>query len=250
MDFVLKMVVGQKLFWLDDPGCVPCYPPAPEVALQLCECFQCEVRALERRLHQAKLSSRRQAHLHNPNLIFKDTKRPPPEPVTSLLVQSSSVVVEVDETDVAVVIEPPCQFDDSRPVVLDTVPVQVIHATDTKLYLTSVQDAMVGTNVTQSSPVGALDAVFEAFHEQWKRVGAAMMRCPLLTGKLWLTLLEPPCHNGSCHRLRSARSSFWQRSHIRNPLPPRVWMECHAVTCSCRPKPAVQFLQPLCKSIS
>ena len=139
------------------------------MALQLCECFQCEVRALERRLHQAKLSSRRQAHLHNPNLIFKDTKRPPPEPVTSLLVQSSSVVVEDDETDVAVVIEPPCQFDDSRPVVLDTVPVQVIHAADTKLYLTSVQDAMVGTNVTQSSPVGALDAVFEAFHEQWKK---------------------------------------------------------------------------------
>ena len=164
-----KWWLGRSCFGLDDPGCVPCYPPAPEVALQLCECFQCEVRALERRLHQAKLSSRRQAHLHNPNLIFKDTKRPPPEPVTSLLVQSSSVVVEVDEADVAVVIEPPCQFDDSRPVVLDTVPVQVIHATDTKLYLTSVQDAMVGTNVTQSSPVGALDAVFEAFHEQWKK---------------------------------------------------------------------------------
>ena len=177
--------------------------------MQLCECFQCEVRALERRLHQAKLSSRKQAHLQNPNLIFKDTRRPPPEPVTSLLVQSSSVVVEVDETDVAVVIEPPCQFDDSRPVVLDTVPVQVIHATDTKLYLTSVQDAIVGTSVTQSSPVGALDAVFEAFHEQWKKRWCRHDKVPLHTGRLWLTLPEPPCHNGPCRCLRLALSSSW-----------------------------------------
>ena len=160
---------GRSVVGLDDPGCIPLYPPMPEVAMQLCECFQCEVRAFERRLHQARVSTKKQAHVQNPNLIFRDTRRPAPEPVSTLLVKSNSVVVEVDDTDVAVVIDPPCQFDDSRPVVIDTVPVQVIHATDTKLYLDSVHEAMVGTTVTQSQPIGALDAVFEAFHEQWRK---------------------------------------------------------------------------------
>ena len=159
---------GRECCGLSDPGFVPTSPPDPDTALLLCECFACELRFFERRLQQSRKSSRIQAH-NNPNLIFRDTKRPSPEPVSSLLVNSRSAVAEVDEDDVAIVLDPPCLFDDSRPVLLGDVPVPVVHATDTKLYLDSVDAAQQGVSVTQSRPVGALDEVFAAFHEQWQK---------------------------------------------------------------------------------
>ena len=160
---------GRSSVGLSDPGFVPVSPPDPGTASQLCECFDAEVRSFERRLSQAKKSNRTQAHARNRNLIFQDTRRPAPEPVSSLLVHSKSEVVEVDQDDAAVIIEPPCQFDDSKPLLVGEVPVTVIHATDTKVYLESVDAAVPGMQVSQAQPLGALDEVFEAFHAQWKK---------------------------------------------------------------------------------
>ena len=160
---------GRACIGLSDPGFVPSSPPDPELATALCECFECEVRFLERRLSHAKQTARKHAHKQNPNLIFKDTRRTMPEPVSSLLVKHRSQVVEVDAEDVAVVLDPPCQFDDACPVLVAEVPTQIVHATDTKLYLESVQHVTVGDQVAQAKPVGALAEVFEAFHVQWKQ---------------------------------------------------------------------------------
>ena len=108
-------------------------------------------------------------HEQDPNCIFKDTQRPKPEPVSSLLVESKSVVTEVDEQDCAVVLDPPCLFDDATPVLVHQQPVGIVHATDTKLYLESVDNVCLGDSVSQSKPLGKLEEVFKAFHEQWKK---------------------------------------------------------------------------------
>ena len=160
---------GRGCIGLSDPGFVPQHPPAPDLALQLCECFASEVRCLERRLVQARKTARAHAHSRNPNLVFKDTQRPMPEPVSTLLIQHKSQVTEVDADEAAVVIDPPCQFDDTKPVVLGTTATAVIHATTDKVYLETVQAAQVGQTVSQSHPVGDLDEVFRAFHEQWQK---------------------------------------------------------------------------------
>lgn len=160
---------GRGCFGLSDPGFVPGHPPAPDLALQLCECFSSEVRCLERRLVQAKKTARAQAHSRNTNLIFQDTRNPMPEPVSTLLVQHKSQVTEIDADEVAVVIDPPCQFDDTRPLVLGTQVTTIVHATPDKVYLEDVEDVQVGQVVTQTEPIGALDAVFQAFHEQWRK---------------------------------------------------------------------------------
>lgn len=154
---------------LSDPGFVPVALPDPAMAYQLYECFDCELRGFESRLARSKKAHRAHAHEINPNLIFQDTKRPAPEPVSSLLVKHKTVVAEVDLDDVAVTLQTPCPFDDTQPVFVDDVPVHVIHATEDKVFLESVQGVKPGMSVTQSHPVGALDAVFEAFHDQWKR---------------------------------------------------------------------------------
>ena len=161
--------IGRGCIGLSDPGFVPLHPPSPDIALQLCECFSSEVRCFERRLMQARKTARVLAHTHNPNLVFRDTQRPVPEPVSTLLVHQSSQVAEVDEDDVAIVLDPPCLFDDTKPVMVGAQATEVIHATDTKVYLASVKDAQVGQPVTQTQPVGALDEVFQAFHEQWRK---------------------------------------------------------------------------------
>ncbi|CAL1173968.1 unnamed protein product [Cladocopium goreaui] len=160
---------GRNCVGLSDPDVVPSSPPDPCVALSLWECFDGEVRSLERRLSQAKKTARVHAHARDPNLIFRDTRRPLPEPVSSLLVTHRAVIAAVDPDDVAVELEQPCLFDDSRPVLVDDMPVPTIHATDTTLYLGTVQHAKPGMQVTQQTPVGTLDAMFDAFHEQWQK---------------------------------------------------------------------------------
>ena len=161
--------LGRVCIGLSDPGFVPSSPPAPDLATQLCECFQCELRSFENRLANSKKAARVHAHEKNPNLIFRDTRRPAPEPVSSLLVKQKTMVAEVDMEDVAITLQKPCQFDDTKPVLVDDVPVPVIHATEDKVFLESVQGLQPGMSVTQSTPVGSLDAVFEAFHEQWQK---------------------------------------------------------------------------------
>lgn len=178
---------GRSCIGLSDPGYVPSSPPHPDMAMQLSECFSGEVRFFERRLLQARRAVRSHAHAQNPNLIFRDTRRPQPEPVSSLLVQHQSTVAEVDEDDVAVVLEPSCLFDESRPVLLGSEPVPVIHATDTKLYLTSVKHAQPGMTISQAEPVGKLDVVFAAFHEQWKKRWCRHDQVP---HSHWQTLVE------------------------------------------------------------
>eukprot|EP00435_Cladocopium_sp_Y103_P020978 s358_g5.t1 len=142
---------------LQDPCCVPDAPPAPAVA------------CLERNLIAAKKSTRTSDHKRNPNLIYQDTKRPMPEPVSTLLSVCRSQVVAVDHDDAAVDIEPCQPFDPDKPVVVGHHTVGLIHVDDSRLYLDDVSVTQSGMTISQSSPVGSLDAVFAAFHEQWKK---------------------------------------------------------------------------------
>eukprot|EP00435_Cladocopium_sp_Y103_P046929 s615_g13.t1 len=153
---------------LQDPNVIPTQPPPPDVACLICEAFHGEVRFLERQLSAAKKASRVAKHETNPNQIYKDTRRPLPEPVTSLLDTVQAVVTEVDLEDSAIDFEPPVQFDPSKPVLLDDKPVRIVHATEDRLYLDEVSDFAVQATVKQVKPVGALDEVFAAFHTQWR----------------------------------------------------------------------------------
>lgn len=154
---------------LGDPGWIPSFLPDCRLAQLICEVFSCEVRHLEFQLQQNRRGYRRWQHQMDPNSIFRDTKRPPPEPVSTLLESARSCVVEVDPEDMAIVIDPPCQFDETVPVQVGDVAIPIIHATDTKLYLESLDAVAVDNKVCQSKAVGALDDLFLAFREQWQK---------------------------------------------------------------------------------
>jgi hypothetical protein len=152
-----------------DPVVVPVCPPDAMTALAFCEAFNCELRSLEVTLNAARRTAKTSMHLSNPNLVYKDTRRPMPEPVTSLLDTTAARVTETDPEEVAVEFTPECSFDPTRPVVFDGQAVSIIHATEDKLYLDSMPKTQPGGKVTQTKPVGSLQAIFQAFHEQWQK---------------------------------------------------------------------------------
>ena len=160
--------ISRQCIGLQDPASVPTLPPDANHACQLCEAFQGELRAFERTLNAAKKAAKVCAHKRNQNLIYKDTKRPTPEPVTSLLVTKKAQVAEIRPEDSAVLLDQPVLFDAQDPVVVGNMPTTIIHATADTLYLSDIADAQVGHQVTQTQPVGALDEVFAVFHTQWK----------------------------------------------------------------------------------
>ena len=103
------------------------------------------------------------------NLVYKDTKRAPPEPVTSLLITNRARITEVDTEDCAVDFAPECMFDDTKPVLLHNKPIPIVHATEGRLYLDSVDHASPEQVLQQSQPLGSLPEIFSAFHEQWRQ---------------------------------------------------------------------------------
>ena len=154
---------------LGDPGFVPDFPPDVPAAFAFCDVFHSEVACLERRLQAAKHATRASQHKRDANLIYQDTKRVQPEPVTSLLITQRARILEVDAEDHAVEFSPACAFDDTKPVMINDHPVPIIHATDERLYLEDISRAEQDAVLQQSQPLGALPDIFQAFHEQWKQ---------------------------------------------------------------------------------
>eukprot|EP00435_Cladocopium_sp_Y103_P051237 s961_g15.t2 len=189
---------GRRCVGLQDPGFVPDYPPPPAVARSFCETFACEVDCLERRLNAAKKSARISQHQRNPNLLYQDTRRPMPEPVSTLLSKCKAQITEVDFEDVAVEVTPSVAFDPSKPVTSGPLTIGIIHVEDTRLYLEDVSNLQPGMTVCQSTPVGALDDVFEAFHTQWKQRWCKHDEVP---HERWTQLVEFARSHLPCHPL-------------------------------------------------
>ena len=160
---------SRRCVGLQDPGFIPASPPPAEVGCMLCEAFLGEIRAFERTLAAAKITAKSNAHKANPNLIYRDTKRPMPEPVTSLLVSKKTRVTEVRPDEGAVLIDTTVDFDAGVPVLVDSCPVGLTHVTDDALYLTDLSSVVVGSQICQTQPIGRLEDVFAAFHDQWKQ---------------------------------------------------------------------------------
>ena len=80
----------------DDVMVIPEFPPLPDVALKIYHAFLTEVRSLEQKLQQAQRASAKHRREVDPNLIFKDIRRPPALPVETLVENATTRVVHVD----------------------------------------------------------------------------------------------------------------------------------------------------------
>ena len=151
-----------------DPLEIPTWPPSWEVAVCVYDAMLCEVRLLEARLNAARRSKHTHDRHLDANLVFKDVKRPFAAPVETLLHTQSATVLHVESDELKVSFAQPCHFDDSLPVQVSDQTRAVLAFDTDALWLADVSEIAPGDTVTQSKPLGNLDLIFAAFHEQWQ----------------------------------------------------------------------------------
>ena len=151
-----------------DPAEIPAWLPAHDVACVIFDAFRCEVRVLEQNLISAQRVRKREQHLQDANLVFRDVRRPPPEPVETLLQHAKCKVVEVQPEFHGLVVDQLPGFDLTRPVMIQGQAHEVVHQDTDTIWIDDTSQVTVGSAVTQTTYLGELPAIFEAFHTRWK----------------------------------------------------------------------------------
>ena len=151
-----------------DPFDVPWFAPASQVAHQIFDAVLAEVRAFERNLLAAQVSHRAAQHERDRTLVFREVAREPAAPVESLVQSVSSQVSRLDPDECAVVLAKDVELCTEQPVWIGGEVRQVIHAEADKIWLTDLEGIHTADVVVQTQPIGHLQALFEAFHTQWK----------------------------------------------------------------------------------
>ena len=147
---------------------VPQFPPPLHVAVSIYETFKLEVRSLEYRLNQSKALRQKAKYEVDPNLVFRDVKRTTAQPVDSLFLDKQSKVTQVLAEECALEIHPPVDFAENEAVFAGGRQLRPIHFTEDKLWVENPEDFVVGQTVVQQKPLGSLEVIFKAFHEQWR----------------------------------------------------------------------------------
>ena len=151
-----------------DPVDLPWYAPNSQVAHQVFEAVLAEVRAFERNLTFAQTAHRAAQHEKDRLLIFREVARQPAAPVESLVQSVATSVAQLDPSECAVELAEPICLDSSQPVWIGGQPKEVIHADSDKIWISDLEGVRPADRVAQSKPIGRLQDLFEAFHEQWK----------------------------------------------------------------------------------
>ena len=152
----------------EDPMFVPACRPDIKTAYRLFDTFLAEVRMLETRLQTAKAAHRRHRHEVDKNLIFREVAKDKASPVEVLLQREHAQVESVDEQESAVVLDRPVNLNATEPVWIAGSTVSVIHAESDKVWLDDVSNLQPKDPLVQTTQVGSLDAIFDAFQEQWR----------------------------------------------------------------------------------
>ena len=99
--------------------------------------------------------------------LFKAVKRDPPDPVTVLVRSRVGQISGIDRDTCAVEFCTPVAWDDSVPFVHLGKEIDMVYATPDKLWVEEVERFEVGDHVVQTEFTGRLEALFDAFHQQW-----------------------------------------------------------------------------------
>ena len=152
-----------------DPAVVPSALPSQSVVEAILGAFHHEVRQYELLLDQSRAQLAKFQRESDPNVSFRDVKRPAPEPVATLIDSVQAHVIDLDVDDCSLVLNKPVQLDDVQPVWIGGRPQTVIHADSDKVWVQSLDGFSLNDPVAQAKYRGSLAEVFSAFHEQWQQ---------------------------------------------------------------------------------
>ena len=151
-----------------DPPAIPPFCPSPLVARQVYDALLADVRLLEQRLTMAKKAHRVAHHDRDHQLVFRDVARPVAAPVETLVHRVEAKVAFVDQSECAIELDRSVHVLPDEPVWVSGQVHEVIHAEGDKVWVHDVTTVQVNDVCVQTKPVGDLQALFDAFHEQWR----------------------------------------------------------------------------------
>ena len=160
---------NRLLVCVGDPVVVPTELPVHEIASCILCAFHHEVRNYENLLRTARAQQTIAAHDADPHLIFKDVRRPPPEPVSTLVQPVHARVVDLDPDDLSLTLDRPVDLQPECPIFVGGKQVTLIHHDSDQLWVESLDGVQPTQTLSQSVCLGSLPQVFEAFHTQWRQ---------------------------------------------------------------------------------
>lgn len=149
------------------PDVLPKTTPTTDQAQAIYLEFMTHYRVLEASLTQAKVNHAIQRRAQDPNLIYRDVRREPAEPVQTLAVQHTMEVSQIHNHDQGTVItftEPiPDGFDALQ---INAVPVQVDQMSTTTVHLSNTT-VTSDDQITVSKLEGDVKTIIQHFNSEW-----------------------------------------------------------------------------------
>ncbi len=146
---------------------IPLTPPRFEVASLILQSFEWEVKTLERSLikhrnYDAKLRAKSSIQQ-----LFRAVKRDQPEQVDVLIKDVQAPVVNICEDECAVEFAAEHPWKSGLPFYHNGKALEICHAEPDKLWISNTEGIHPGDPIVQPCRVGNLDALFDAFRDQW-----------------------------------------------------------------------------------
>lgn len=126
-----------------------------------------QFQSLEKALNRARVQAARQARVDNPNLVFRDVKKPRGLPVQTIATHAVTRVVQVNEEGTEVQYDPQV-LDVSTPVQTQGGFLRVTNHEPGKLQLVDSSPIEVGDILQQRKMIADLDEIFNAFRALWE----------------------------------------------------------------------------------
>eukprot|EP00438_Fugacium_kawagutii_P016457 Skav207247 [mRNA] locus=scaffold523:668809:674034:- [translate_table: standard] len=140
--------------------------PKHDVAKDLRDQLKQQVDTLHKLLNQQNCQRAKQARQEDPNMVFRDVRRPAPEPVSMLVARCQSQVLEVHD-EASVIIEDSSHFHPDRPVETSQGSLPVIHVEEHQIWFAVPHGLQQGDIVAQVEPKGSVHDIHAEFIQEW-----------------------------------------------------------------------------------
>ena len=146
---------------------LPFDPPDQSSALLLCIAFEISVRQLEQVLKSHAQNVARSHREQNPRMIFRDIK-PVKVPIVELLEESRVATVSaVCHDEFSLELDQAVVFRSDHPIRTSSGPLEIIHATEDKLWVGDLLNLQPGARLIQEIQIGRLHDLFDLFRQEW-----------------------------------------------------------------------------------
>ena len=154
--------------WPGSPAELPSGPPDQCVAEVLVQALQAHVDRLETRLRTKAINHAKEVRQADTNAIFRDIRKAKSQPVDTLVTQISTEVMEVDQSENAIIVDPVPDFLNGQPIFSSVGLLEVTHWEEDKLWLANPKIPTVGDKIHQQLLHGTIQEIQNKFIAEWK----------------------------------------------------------------------------------